>query len=371
MKLKRVQIFPFDKQSSCNTHETTEKIIVNFDNLINLTSLSKTIKNSDFIEIHDINTNRFFLYVLQEIIPLLKVGSTLELFIKDNDLLTSFGLRSLISRWFRGLQFVEISSVSDKTLLIYKNTSDLERDPFTGWSFGVLCKKTSPDYLANFIDSCVEATKYSEDSNFEIILYMGDESKYDFGEASELVKTIGNRNSKDSNISRKKNEICESAQYSEILLCHDRFVLGSDITYQYKLSGYKFDLSVPKIHLSNGLRALDWGVINSSNDSWSDGALLNYRDNNRFAYIPGGLTVVRKQTWQSEPWNESLSWNEHEDVELSKRYQQRGLRMGLVPGNAFAIKDRWISDNPTMPFDDKVIHLPGMPRNDQLIKFIP
>ena len=114
--------------------------------------------------------------------------------------------------------------------------------------------------------------------------------------------------------------------------------------------GHGYGIAAPKIALEDGLRALDWAVVRGDNHTWCEGGLLRYRDYSDFSYAPGGLTLVRKAFWEEFPWAEDLFWNEHEDVELSRRTQRAGEFVRLFPGLAVTHHDRWIDENPLLPF---------------------
>lgn len=172
-------------------------------------------------------------------------------------------------------------------------------------------------------------------------------------------------------ITKKKNLIAEAAQFSDILICHDRFWLSETFTERFADWGYSYGLAAPRVQLPDGSRGLDWAVVSSQNHVWSSGGLLDYRDYSQYAYNPGGATAVRKTFWQAFPWNENLFWNEHEDVELCRRVQRAGGIIALAGATVIAAEDRWVQENPTIPYCDQNEVLFGRPVGEQRIRFMP
>jgi GT2 family glycosyltransferase len=68
--------------------------------------------------------------------------------------------------------------------------------------------------------------------------------------------------------------------------------------------------------------------------------------------VPGGVTMLRKSFWEKFPWAEDLFWNEHEDVELCRRIQRANEFIYLFPGTMVTYQDRWIDQNPLLPFNE-------------------
>jgi hypothetical protein len=171
-------------------------------------------------------------------------------------------------------------------------------------------------------------------------------------------------------ITRKKNLICAEAAYSDILICHDRFWLTEDFTASFEAWGYAYGLAALRVRLPDGSRGLDWAVVSSQNHVWSNGGLLDYRAYSQYAYNPGGATVIRKAFWEDFPWNENLFWNEHEDVELCRRIQRAGGVIALANATLVAAEDRWVRENPQIPFCDQNEVLYGQPVGEQRITFL-
>jgi hypothetical protein len=80
---------------------------------------------------------------------------------------------------------------------------------------------------------------------------------------------------------------------------------------------------------------------------------------------------VRKPFWERFHWNENLYWNEHEDVELCRRAQRSGEIVSLASATLIAASDRWIDQNPLLPFNTDVESLFGGPVGEQRIDFRP
>ncbi|MEM0927583.1 MAG: hypothetical protein AAGJ83_16170, partial [Planctomycetota bacterium] len=153
-------------------------------------------------------------------------------------------------------------------------------------------------------------------------------------------------------ITRKKNLICEAATYSDIVVCHDRFEFTKSFFDAFETWGWSYGIAAVRLQLPDGRRALDWGVVQGENHTWCKGGLINYRDYSRYSYVPGGVTLLRRSFWERYKWCEELYWNEHEDVELCRRIQRDGHRIDFFPGLMIAARDRWVDENPLIPFSD-------------------
>lgn len=362
---------PFDLAHSRDVIQ----IVPTMDNLMSLHSAADAFQQAERVSIVDPNVNRFFKRSLLEVGRLVPPGAEFEVVLRDNDQLSTHGLKSVLIELFgSAFKFIkeEASRIHpDRRSMIYRRVGGVRFDEeHSGWSFGVLCNGTSPEYLGDLLDSIVNAARFNSEANFEILLFIADDAEYDFGVASDLVREFRTDWGASAQISRKKNLLCDAAKFSDIAIMHDRYLLGTNFFREYDLVGHEFGMSVPRIMLPSGRRAVDWALVSSANYTWSSGGLLNYRDASPHAYCPGGFTVLRKTAWQAYPWSESLSWNEHEDVELSRRYQRGGNMLGWVPAPVVTLRDRWVDENPLIPLDDQIELLPGPPVSEMRVRYL-
>ena len=346
-------------------------IIEDFDNLFRLTKYISLLEEVDKISIVGINANRFYERTIKEILTCVKPGQLVGFFIRDNQYLTWFGLKSVIETLFPGqfsLTEQEISGTAH--YLCYKRTTEAPKyltEPNTGWTFGMLTLGKRKSSVEKYIESIYK----QKVNNFEILMIVP--RKLDWLETYPNVKQIEFSEKDDIGwITRKKNIICENSRFSDILICHDRFYLADTFISDFEKWGYHYSIAVPKVFVPNlGMRGLDWAVVSSENHAWSQGGLLNYRAYSRFAYTPGGATIIRKSAWEKYPWNENLYWNEHEDVEMSRRMQRDGEVIMLADVLVYAEDDRWATQNQVLDYDEDWEVLIEPPVGQNRIRYIP
>lgn len=106
---------------------------------------------------------------------------------------------------------------------------------------------------------------------------------------------------------------------------HDKFVLDSDWYKGIKKYGNYFDVLSNIILDENGKRAGDWMTFGTKWPNLSRVALLEYRDWDNDLYLDGGYYVLKKDTWRKAKWDESLFWNQGEDIQLSINFHKNGF----------------------------------------------
>lgn len=345
-------------------------VVADFDNSLNLWPLRQLLGEADEVTIHQLNRNRFVEPVLHQIVKFTRPGAALQIPLMDNQHLTSFGLKALIDEQNPG-QFAWSTQqriAPAHHVLRYTRTAAPPAAftaPHTGWTFGMLTTGTRLEHVQRFVES-IEATCAGP---YEILVV----SPIDLGDLGRRpgVRVLRFTEHDDRGwITRKKNLIAAEARYSDLLICHDRFWLSPGFISSFEAWGYAYGLAAVRVQLPDGRRGLDWGVVSSENRVWSGGGLLDYRAYSRYAYNPGGATLIRKAYWREFPWNDNLFWNEHEDVELCRRIQRAGGVIALAAGTLITAEDRWLDANPVIPYCEENEVLYGRPVGEQRIRFL-
>lgn len=330
-----------------------------FDNRLNTWPMRERIEQAKRIRINHICKNRFFGRSLLECLKYVQPGTEVEFFFHDNEQMTWFGLKAVLNQYAPGrFEFLSQNrSPQEGTKLgrslwtiRYRCTAPAApwyTEPISGISIGVLTLGERIKELTALVET---AQKYCP-FPFEIITISPKEVVLP-GIKTELKQIIFNDPYEYGWITRKKNLICGQAKYSDIIVCHDRYEFSADFFDAFQRWGYGYGIASPKTVLKDGKRALDWAVVRGLNYTWSEGGLLNFRDYSRYSYVPGGVTMLRKSFWEKFPWAEDLFWNEHEDVELCRRIQRANEFIYLFPGTMVTYQDRWIDQNPLLPFNE-------------------
>jgi glycosyltransferase involved in cell wall biosynthesis len=346
------------------------QIIADYDNLLHLWPLRSLIGNTAKLRVAETNTNIFHERILHECLKFTSQGTEIELRLKDNVHLAGFGAKAEIDNLFPG-QFLwsnQKTEGSNNHLLRYFRKGPVHpaySAPHTGWTFGMLTSAKRMENVKRFVDSIERLCP----DPYEIIIISPNEN--DFPSFGKNVRVIQFREHDDLGwITRKKNIICEQAVYSDLLICHDRYWLDANFFQAFASWGYSYGLAAPRVRLPGGRRALDWAVVSSRDRAWSSGGLLSYFAYSRYAYNPGGATLIRRDFWRDFPWNENLFWNEHEDVELCRRIQDAGHPILLAKSAVITAEDRWIEQNPHIPYFEQAEVLFGYPVSEQRIVFL-
>ena len=331
------------------------------DNAFNLWPLKDELLAAKRIRLTNPNMNRFFKRTIEEMLKYVALESEIEFVFHDNHRMTWFGLKSIVAQ-ITGNQFELISQSQtprvgtekghSKWAIRYRRVAEQPRwhsDPINGLTIGVLTLGDRPEELSNLVKTARQyATVPIEfiivsPSPIESIQGQPDVKEIQFSERDDFGW-----------ITRKKNLICEAATHSDIVVCHDRFEFTQHFFDAFKTWGTNYGIAAPRLVLPDGRRGLDWGVVRGENLTWCQGGLISYRDYSQYSYVPGGVTLIRKSFWEQFPWSEQLYWNEHEDVELSRRVQRSGERIDLFGGKMIATRDRWVDENPMLPYSSEI-----------------
>jgi glycosyltransferase involved in cell wall biosynthesis len=330
-----------------------------FDNRLNTWPMRDRISQAKRIRINQISKNRFFGRTLHECLKYVQPGTEVEFFFRDNNRMTWFGLKALLNQYApRRFEFVQqnrspqVGAQLGHSLwtIRYRCVASAPAwyiNPINGISIGVLTLGERIKELTALVETAEKHCPFP----LEIIIISPKDVVLPRLK-TPLRQIIFQDPYEYGWITRKKNLICREARYSDIIVCHDRYEFTPTFFDTFHQWGYGYGIASPKTVLKNGKRALDWAVVRGLNYTWSKGGLLNFRDYSRYSYVPGGVTMLRKSFWEEFPWAEDLFWNEHEDVELCNRIQRANEFIYLFPGTIRTYHDRWIDQNPLLPFNE-------------------
>lgn len=135
---------------------------------------------------------------------------------------------------------------------------------------------------------------------------------------------------KKSWITKKRNIFFEEAKY-EILVCmHDYLTLDLDWYKGLIRYGDKFDILSNKIIKKNGQRHYDWNLSRHNRNRFdkqilsTNQKLLPYSVSHlsNYMYISGAFIILKEHVANKYKFNESLAWQQGEDVEWSHRVRK-------------------------------------------------
>jgi len=270
--------------------------------------------------------------VVDEALRLLAPGGTLLLRYSESPLLTNFALKNQLMAWTQGgiVPVMERRYEGNITQASFRLTGAARKAPdLSSYSFGLIADGRRPEAVDRFIAS-VRALHGVEKIEYEILVCAPE------AECARLAGEPGLRTvlqakgfEQEGWITRKKNQLVQAATHENIVIAHDRYTLPPEFLSQMQAFGADFNVLTCAQRTPDGARFADWVTL-SSDWSWSRSALLDYDDYCRHGYINGGIIIAKRETLLELPWNDLLFWQQAEDVELTRRMQQRGITPRLA-----------------------------------------
>lgn len=197
-------------------------------------------------------------------------------------------------------------------------STKISGDNINKWTFGIITKGERDDWLEKIIKSIHNQNI----PNYEIIVCG---TYRDRKEKNFKYIPFFDRDDKGW-ITKKKNLIAKEAKYENLCIIHDRIVFDKNWFDGMKKYGNTFEiLCNSQILKGLGNRTGDWLTYGSSTLNSPYGiSQLDYNDWDKYIYMGGQLSILKKSVWEKCPWNETLYWGE-EDVELSFRFRDSGF----------------------------------------------
>ncbi len=212
------------------------------------------------------------------------------------------------------------------------------------------------EYLENLIYSIIDAAAFgnSEGDAYEIIV-MGNvpaEKRIPGAKYFDFDESV-----KPGWITRKKNLIAQMAQYDNIVLMHDYYLL-EDIWWKgmkhYDKKNPDWKILMNMVWTYEGTRHSDWLVNqrymdkvleafphvadelrtvapNENGPRWVCGLPYDTADMTHVQYISGGYIIAKKSVLLECPLNEELTWGMSEDIIWSQDVIQHGYKFHFNP----------------------------------------
>lgn len=266
-----------------------------------------------------INETKFYKILIKEWANFCKVNGFIIIEMKSNKILKFLDLVNEINLLLKDkAEILEKTEEGDECKIIIKKKKEIlkKEDSINKWSFGILSDGKRKEQVNLEIES-IRALKIPY---YEIIIC----GKYD-GDKRDDVKII-DFNPEKAWITKKKNLICESAKYENIVITHDRFIFNLDWYEGMKKYGNYFEILSCNITDSEGKRVDDW--ITSGTELTPDFAfhgIMDPRDWDSGGYIDGGFYILKKDVWRKVKWDETLLWGQSEDLVLSRDFLNNGF----------------------------------------------
>lgn len=189
-------------------------------------------------------------------------------------------------------------------------------DSIDKWSFGIITNGKKNEQVQKLISSIITQNI----PNYEIIICGS--FKYENKEKFPII-SIDDVLLDDeirAPITIKKNKIADVAQYQNLMILHDRYLLPDDWYQKMKNYGNYFDLlTMPNIG-PNGGNVNDWGEhLGKPSQIYREVFhLLSHKKWSNGWYSQGGLLIIKKELYNQNRLDERLFWGELEDIQFSQ-----------------------------------------------------
>ncbi|MEK6855968.1 MAG: hypothetical protein AABX66_02295 [Nanoarchaeota archaeon] len=300
-----------------------KQVFVEPDNFYSLIRKDVKPESLDFLYSKSIiNETKFFRILLKEWFYACKVRGYIIIEMVSNGILDfDMLIKEVKATLGNKTRIVLKNKKETPSILVLKKTeSALNKNDFIdNWTFGIITNGKRKDWLDLEINS-IHALGIK---NYEIIVC----GTY-FDRKEKNFRYI-HFNKKDDKgwITRKKNIICENAKYENIVVMHDKYIFDSKWYEGIKKFGNYFEILSNIIVDESGKRAGDWITYGTKWANLSRIGLLEYQDWDRHINIDGGFYVFKKDVWRKVKWDESLFWNQGEDIKLSSEFHNAGFVM--------------------------------------------
>jgi hypothetical protein len=196
------------------------------------------------------------------------------------------------------------------------------------FTFGIITDGRSD----NFILQIIYSIELQNIPNYEIIIVGNSNITGENIAVINFDETV-----KRAWITKKKNIICQSAKYENIVLLHDYVLFDKDWYKGFLKFGNNFEYCITQIKTVDGKRFRDFTIYPFGLEPlFQDNCLLPYTykpsDNIRkLLYISGTYYIIKKTIALQYPLNEDLIHGGGEDVEISQRLATNNIHIICNP----------------------------------------
>ncbi|RYZ78281.1 MAG: hypothetical protein EOP06_29335, partial [Proteobacteria bacterium] len=274
-----------------------------------------------FLVEQDLGALKHWRQTLDDVLRLISPGGRLVLKFSESSFLSIYALKFFLSNWTNREVAIEseFRNLDGQYTIGLRLTRLTKReDSLDDWTFAIISDGKRPEAVQTFVESVLRLQGLDK---FEILI-CGPNPLFPLPPQLRVI-TPPEQFQTQGWITRKKNEIVAAAQYSNLVVAHDRYVLPSDFLKKMYLYGGDFDVLTPRQETLDGSRFPDWVTV-GSDWNWSPGALMEPHDDSPFGYLNGGFIIAKTAILRETPWNDLLFWNQAEDVELTRQLANRG-----------------------------------------------
>jgi len=287
--------------------------------------------------------------VLDEVIRLFAEEGYLVLKIRNTDKLSIPMVKSFLGRRIGIKCEVEYEEIRDSGVIVFKIFREcLDLYAAKKWSFAMLTMGDKVDNVISFLKSIREYDKLYEN---EILIVGPQNNAYDKYEI-KYIDTKLFRDDKYAEICKKKNEIIKIATNPNLMIVHDRYILGEKFFEGFEEYGYDFDFLTVKQYDTEGNEFPSYSATKKKLLYSGQVQVDDYSKLYDTQYLNGGLLIFKTHIAKKIKFNNIIMWDQMEDVEIS----QIAIEKGIIPrinflstANTLLVKSgylaSWIKDS--------------------------
>jgi hypothetical protein len=282
-------------------------------------------------------------FAIRELDVLLKVGGVFEITIVDSKSHSLYSRsRDQVKYEFAISTHGRYQLVGTRTALdgkvltlIYRKICAVlpDGDAIDRWTFGIITNGKKPALVAALVESIVRQGIPS----YEILICGLHDAALHPDALIRNIEDVVLEDDVRAPIAAKKNRIIRGASYNNLCILHDRFFLPDDWYVNFRRYGNQFDiLCLPTLDRSGRRFSVDWmtfcyplGKTSTRN------APLRYSRWAPDVIVQGGVIVCKRHLVSEYGLNETLHWEELEDMHFSKTAYLNGALVGIDVNNFF------------------------------------
>lgn len=197
---------------------------------------------------------------------------------------------------------------------------NLEKYKSELWTFAILTNGKKDSIVEQYLYSI---RKHDTEKKHEIIVCGS--NNHNFKKYNVCFVEEEFRDDQLAEISKKKNIIADMAQNDNICIVHDRYILDDNFFNGFQQYGYDFSFLTIKQYFENRSEYPSYSAL-PNRLLWQNPIKV---DNYDFLYentfLNGGLLIFKTHILKEIPFNNTLHWNQQEDVEIANTYMNHGI----------------------------------------------
>lgn len=226
-----------------------------------------------------------------------------------------------------GSELVTVFKVKRENIAMYCDKS---------WTFSMI---TGGNKVEEVVKFCRSVRKFDKNFNHEILICGPENTAYSEFKVSYLDSA--KYRDEYAEITKKKNDIAIAASNQNLLIAHDRFILGEDFFSGFEKYGYDFDFIAVKTVGNDGIEEDSWISLTKNifdkrvlrfGDFFDASSALGLKEFSAtkdkdlsYSFLSGGCLIFKRDILRKLKFNELIFWHQIEDWEIADHFINNGI----------------------------------------------